>query len=98
MGDGGLNRKDAGIVAGLIMAVQLVTSLYNGHIMAEMAEMKVEREQYFVRKEVVAQIHVKLDAMSEQISEVKQQVAALKAVMQAELDESEYDPVVVWRK
>lgn len=99
-----LKRKDLGLVGGLMVSVQALTSFLASQTVSndidalrkEIFEVRINQEQYFVRKPEMGVVSDKLDAMSAQLTDLKDQVSALKIVIQRDVSSVlECDPIIM---
>lgn len=79
-------------MGGLLVAIQLMASVWNFQVFNEMSAIKLRQEEFFVRKEEFSKLSDKLDAVRLQIAELQQQVSSLKGEWDAE---AECDPLFV---
>jgi len=95
-----VKRRDIGIAGALIILSQAITSSQSSNSITnqidelrnQLIQLKVDREQYFVRKDELKKVINKLDKMQVDIATINEQIKWLRHM--AELD-TRYDEEVV---
>lgn len=80
------NRKELGIAGSLVVITQIMTSVGSSQALSDKIDklnydihlLRVEREQYFVRKSDIHQLSSKIDQLSDDVVRVKEQINSLK--------------------
>lgn len=84
-----IKRRDMGIAGALIVISQFISSFQSSQSVSseiskfkeDFNQLKVDREQYFVRKTDLAPVLTKLDSLNEQLVKLNEKVASLKRVV-----------------
>jgi hypothetical protein len=99
-----LRRKDVGLVGAILVGIQAFVSISGAHVVSEQVEsfrkelvdIRLAQEQFFVRKTELGMLSEKLDHMSSEISNLKEQVSGMKVLLQQEVSFGECDPNVTY--
>jgi hypothetical protein len=97
-----IKRRDMGIAGAIIVLSQAVTSLQSSHSISGQVEelktqletSKIEREQYFVRKTELVTVVAKIDKLSDQVSDLKNNFSRFQIEMQDKYSLQECDPLI----
>jgi predicted nucleic acid-binding Zn-ribbon protein len=87
--DHGVSKKDLGVVGTVIALIQLGVGIASSQSVnhefsksrEDLNQLRLEREQYFVRKGDFESLSVKMDQLKDQISELNIQVSSIKTFM-----------------
>lgn len=99
-----LKKRDLGVAGLAVVLIQALSSYQasqsvTDELRRELQELKLNQEQYFVRKTEMAQFGSKMDKVFHQLGKLEQQVSSLKSAIknsEISLEEvNECDPIVV---
>lgn len=86
-------RKDLGIAATVVMAVQLLSGYQHSQSVAtEVGKLKdefhqslIENEKYFVNKSDLEKLAVKIDQIDERVKHINDEMISMKAILKEEI-------------
>jgi uncharacterized protein YydD (DUF2326 family) len=99
MDDKRIKRKDLGIAGAVVVIAEAITNFTSSRsishevikIKDEIKDMKVEREQYFVRKTELSSVSKKLDKLNDQLIRVDDKIASIKKELKLNFATMEYE-------
>lgn len=85
-----LNRRDMGLTGALIVIAQVISSFHStsnlsrdiDEMRQEFVQVKSDTEKYFVKKEELGKVVVKLDKMNDQLVKIGKQIKSVKDLSQ----------------